>query len=141
MRDLTTRGDRVWSCLVNHQLADKFHKIIMLLLRSCLLGLLLQLPLQLLDLHPMDGGEEVRGFRIGIGGLRWGRTGGNRLLWFVSWVYGTIDKLLDLAQEVWGVFNMRLMLLLGGSLLLLLKLLPPRVAGGGYQLLDLLNEV
>ena len=63
------------------------------------------------------------------------------MLWFVSWVYGTIDKLLDLTQEVWGVFNMRLMLLLGGSLLLLLKLLPPRVAGGGYQLLDLLNEV
>ena len=63
------------------------------------------------------------------------------MLWLVSWVYGTVYKLLDLSQEVWGVFNMRLMLLLGGTLLLLLRLLPLRAAGGGYQLLDLLDEV
>ena len=62
MRNHKTGGDRGWIRLVNCQLADKFHKIVMLLLRSCLLGLLLQLPLLLLDLHLLDGGEEVRGF-------------------------------------------------------------------------------
>ena len=129
MRNHKTGGDRGWIRLVNRQLADKFHKIVMLLLRSCLLGLLLQLPLLLLDLHLLDGGEEVRGFWIGMGGLQWGRTGGNRLLWLVSWVYGTVYKLLDLGQEVWGVFTMRLMLLLGGNLLLLLRHLLLRTAG------------
>ena len=64
-----------------------------------------------------------------MGGLQWGRTGGNRLLWLVSWVYGTVYKLLDLGQEVWGVFTTRLMLLLGGSLLLLLRHLLLRTAG------------
>ena len=129
MRNHETRSDRGWSRLVNRQLADKFHKIVILLLRCRLLGLLLQLPLQLLDLHPMDGGEEVRGFRIGTGELRWGRTGGNRLLWLVSWDYGTVYKLLDLGQEVWGVCAMRLMPLLGGSPLLLLRHLLLRTAG------------
>ena len=129
MRNRKTGGDRGWIRLVNRQLTDKFHKIVMLLLRSCLLGLLLQLPLLLLDLHPLDGGEEVRGFWIGMGGLQWGRTGGNRLLWLVSWDYGTVYKLLDLGQEVWGVCAMRLMPLLGGSLLLLLRHLLLRTAG------------
>ena len=61
------------------------------------------------------------------------------MLWLVHWVYGTVDKLLNLSQEVWGVFNARLMLLLGGSLLL--RNLMLRTAGGGYQLLNPLDEV